>query len=128
MTSQTAPATVPPQATCPQMPEQFMRAIAAGLTQRGLTVRTTGCEDSQLLKVTGTGKRACDVLVAEDSYFSCEYIAPRSRRTGPADVAPIVARMLGTGYTNPQQHAHLHQGTTPAGAVGREMKARGMTV
>jgi hypothetical protein len=128
MTSQIKLTTGRPQASCPQMPEESMRAIAEGLTERGLTVRTTQFEDSRLMKVTGTGKAACRVIVAEDCYFTCEYITRRSRRTGPAGTARIVARMLGTGYTSPQQYAHLHHGATPAGAVGREMKARGMTV
>jgi hypothetical protein len=128
MTSQTAPATARLPATCPDMPEESIRVIAEGLTKRGLTVRTAGCEDGQLLKVTGTGKAACEVVAAEDYYFNCEYTASRSRRTGPADVARVVARMLSADYTSPQRYAHLHQGTTPAGAVGREMRARGMAV
>jgi hypothetical protein len=36
--------------------------------------------------------------------------------------------MLGTDYTSPQQYARLREGVTQAGAVGRDMKARGMTV
>jgi hypothetical protein len=116
------------QATCPEMPDESMRIIAEGLAKRGLTVRTTRCEDSRLLKVTGTGKAACDVTVADDCGFTCEYIARRSRRSSPADTARVVARMLGTDYANPQQYAHLHRGVTSAGAIGREMKARGMTV
>ncbi len=109
-------------------PEESVRVIAEGLTKRGLTVRTTTCDDSGLLKVTGTGNAACDVTVAEDCYFACEYIPGRNRRTSPAGTARIVARMLGTDYTSPQQYAHLREGVTQAGAVGRDMKARGMTV
>jgi hypothetical protein len=117
------------QASCREMPDESMRVIAEGLTKRGLTVSTTGCEDSRLLKITGTGNAACDVTVDEDNYFTCEYtLDRRNRRTSPADTARVVARMLGTDYTSPQHYAHLHQGVTPVGAVGREMKARGMTV
>ena len=105
-----------------------VRAMTERLTERGLTVRTTACEDSRLLKVTRARKAACDVIVANDQYFTCEYTAKRNRRTNPADLARIVARMLGTDYTSPQQHAHLHRGVTLAGAVGRDLKARGMTV
>jgi hypothetical protein len=93
-----------------------------------LTVRTTGCEDSRRLKVIGTGKAACDVSVADDCYLTCEYIAQRNRKISAADMARIVARMLGADCASPQQYAHLHRGVTPAGAVGREMKARGMAV
>jgi hypothetical protein len=116
------------QATCQEITEESMRVIAEGLTKRGLTVSTTGCDDSRLLKVTGTGNAACDVIVDEDYYFTCEYTPGRNRQASPADTARVVARMLGTDYTSPQQYAHLHQGVTPPSAVGREMKARGMTV
>lgn len=116
------------QAIFQEMPEESMRVIAEGLTKHGLTVSTTGCEDSRRLKVTGTGGAACDVIVDEDYYFTCEYTPGRNRQTSPADTARVVARMLGTDYTSPQQYAHLHQGIPSPGAVGREMKARGMTV
>ena len=106
-----------------------VHAMTERLTGRGLTVRTTACEDSRLLKVTRARKAACDVIVANDQYFTCEYTAKRNRRrSSPADLARIVARMLGTDYTSPHQYAHLHRGVTLAGAVGRDLKARGMTV
>jgi hypothetical protein len=105
-----------------------VRAMTERLTERGLSVRTTACEDSRLLKVARAGKAACEVIVADDRYFTCEYAAKRNRRSNPADLARIVARMLGTDYTSPQRYAHLHRGVTPAGAVGRDLKARGMTV
>ena len=105
-----------------------VRAMAERLTGRGLTVRTTPCEDSRLLKVTRARKAACDIIVADDQYFTCEYTAQRNRSSNPADLARIVARMLGTDYNSPQQYAHLHRGVTLAGAVGRDLKARGMTV
>jgi hypothetical protein len=116
------------QAANGQMPDEPMRAIAAGLTKHGLTVRTTGCDDSKVLTVTSPGNAACEVTAGEDCYFACEYTPGRHRTTSPASTARAVARMLGTGYTSPQQHAHLHQQATPASAVGRDMKARGMTV
>jgi hypothetical protein len=105
-----------------------VRAMAERLTGRGLRVRTTACDDSRLLKVTRPRKAACDVIVANDQYFTCEYTAKRNRRSNPADLARIVARMLCTDYTSPQQYAHLHRGATLAGAVARDLKARGMTV
>jgi hypothetical protein len=117
------------QATGQEIPEESMRVIAEGLIKRGLTVSITGCEDSRRLKVTGTGNAACDVIVDEDYYFTCEYLpGRRDRQASPADTARVVARMLGTDYTCPQQYVHLHQGIPLPGAVGREMKARGMTV
>jgi hypothetical protein len=116
------------QATSGEMPDESLRVIAEGLTQRGLTVRTTGCDDTKLLKVTGPGNAACEVLLAEDCYFACEYTPGRHHTTSPASTARAVARMLGTDYTSPRQYAHLHEGVTPAGAVGRDMKARGLTV
>ena len=112
------------QATCHEMPGDSIRTMTERLTRHGLTVRTTGYDDSRLLKVTGTGKAACDVMVADDCYFTCEYIARRSRKTSAADMA----RMLGAGCASPQQYVHPHRGVTPAGAVGREMKARVMAV
>ena len=131
-TTQTAPQS---RAAAPEAAEfvttltcKPVRAMTERLTGRGLTVRTTACADSQLLKVTRGRKAACDIIVANDQYFTCEYTAKRNRRTSPADLARIVARMLGTDYTSPQQHAHLHRGLTPAGAAGRDLKARGMTV
>lgn len=122
-----APVHEPGSAALPP-PDESVRVIAEGLTKRGLTVRTTTCDDSRLLKVTGTGNAACDVTVAEDYYFACEYTPGRNRGTSPADTARVVARMLGTDYTSPQQYARLREGVTQAGAVGRDMKARGMTV
>jgi hypothetical protein len=116
------------QTTWPEMPGDPLSAMAEMLTRHGLTVRTTGCDGSRLLKVTGTGRAACDVIVAEDCYFTCEYAAGRDRRTSAANTARIVARMLGADYTSSQRYRHLHRGVTQAGAVGREMKARGMTV
>ena len=108
------------------MPES-MRAIANRLREGGLTVRTTGRDDSRLLKVTGGGIASCDVVV-DDDYFTCEYTLRRSRGNDPANVARVVACMLGAEYTDPRQYTFLHMGVTPIGAVGREMKARGMTV
>src|ERR1700722_13293667 len=116
------------QATCQEMAEESIRVIAEGLTKRGLTVRTTGCVDSRLLKVTGPRNAACDVIVAEDYYFTCEYTPDRNREADPAGIVRIVARMLGMNDISPRQYAPPHRGITPLGAVGREMKARGMTV
>jgi hypothetical protein len=116
------------QATSDQMADESMCVIAAGLTKHGLTVRTTGCDDSSVLTVAGPGNAACEVTADEDHYLACEYTPGRHRTTSPTDTARAVARMLGTGYTSPQQYAHPHQQATPASAVGRDMKARGMTV
>jgi hypothetical protein len=55
------------QATCQDITEESMRVIAEGLTKRGLTVSTTGCDDSRLLKVTATGNAASDVNVLTHS-------------------------------------------------------------
>jgi hypothetical protein len=105
-----------------------VRAMAERLTKRGLTVRTKADEDSQLLKVTGAGTAACDLVITDGQYFACDYIPRPSPTTSPAGVARTVARMLATDYTSPQRYAHLHQGVALAGAVGRDMKARGMSV
>jgi hypothetical protein len=102
--------------------------MAERLTKRGLTVCTKTEEDGQLLKVTGAGTAACDLTIADGHYFACDYAPRASPTTSPAGVARTVARMLATDYTSPQRYAHLHQGVALAGAVGRDMKARGMTV
>jgi hypothetical protein len=102
--------------------------MAERLTKRGLTVRTKAYDDSQLLKVADAGTAACEVTVADDHYFACDYTPRPNPTTSPARVARTVARMLSTDYTSPQRYAHLHHGVTLAGAVGRDLKARGMTV
>jgi hypothetical protein len=111
-----------------EMGHKPVHAIAERLTERGLTVRARDSYDGRPLTVTSTRKAACDVLYSDDCYFTCEYTSRRRRRTSPVDTARIVARMLGADYTSPGQYAHLHRGVTPAGAVGREMRARGLTV
>jgi hypothetical protein len=105
-----------------------VHAMAEGLTKRGLTVRAKAYEDSQLLKITGAGTAACNVTIADDRYFACDYAPTRTPATSPANVARNVARMLGTDYTSPQRYAHLHQGVALTSAVGRDLKARGMAV
>jgi hypothetical protein len=105
-----------------------MRAVAERLAECGLTVHGTEWEDSRLLKVTSTRGARCLVNVEDGYSATCEYIAVRSESVKPAQTARVVARMLGADYTDPEKYAVLHQGVTPAGAVGRDMKARGFTV
>jgi hypothetical protein len=103
-----------------------VHAMTERLTGRGLAVHTRAYEDCWRLKVTRAGRAACMVIVDDDRYFTCEHTA--TRRSSPAGIARIVAAMLGTGYASPQQYAHLHRGAALISAVGRDMRARGMTV
>jgi hypothetical protein len=113
------------------LPSDPITAMAGLLTGHGLTVHSTGREDSRL-KVTGARSASCEVTVDEDGYLTCEISAlrrnPASSGISTAGMASIVALMLAVPAASPQQYSHLHRAVTPAGAVGREMEARGMTV
>jgi hypothetical protein len=102
-----------------------MNAVAERLTSLGLKVVFPHRPESRRLTVTSTSNLRCDVIIDDDNGAAECAIAPATATTA-AQVAPVVAGMLGTGYPDPGHYAALHRGMPLAGGVAREMTARGL--
>lgn len=118
--------TAPAESPAPGAP---MREVAQRLTSYGLNVVLPEDKDSRRLAVTGSAGMSCDVHIDDEDYGEfCEYLSLESYHAQPAQVCMTVARMLGLAYADPTRYTDLHRGVTLAGAVGREMQARGLKV
>jgi hypothetical protein len=105
----------------------LMRTVAERLRRNGLKVTFPHRAEGRTLNVTGTRRVNCHVIVEDDS-TACECsIRPASSIT-PTQISPIVAGMLGIEYTHEDRYTALHRGVPLAGAVAREMTARGLHV
>jgi hypothetical protein len=102
-----------------------MSAIADRLAGHGLKVTLPHRPGSHTLTITSPGHLRC-TLALDDDGPGCEATIAPARGTTPAQVAPLAAHLLGTTYPDPARHAHLHRGTTLAGAVARDLTARGL--
>lgn len=108
-------------------PVSTSRALAESLAGRGFHVHLPHDDDSEQFKVISAGGVRCGISVDDEDTGVAEYLNIDAER-GPGELAAVVARILGADYADPAQHAHLHRGVTLAGAVGRDMKARGLSV
>jgi hypothetical protein len=104
------------------------RALAENLTRRGLHVHLPREDDSEQFKVASAGGARCGISVDDEDTDVSEYLNIGAHCGEPGQWAAVVARILGADYADPAQYAHLHRGVTRAGAVGRDMKARGLNV
>jgi hypothetical protein len=102
-----------------------MSAVAARLAGHRLKVTPPQRPEGHTLTITGAGQLRC-TLALDDDGTGCEASIAPGRDTTPALIAPLVARLLGAGYPDPARHAGLHRGTTLAGAVARDLAARGL--
>jgi hypothetical protein len=102
-----------------------MNAFAERLASHGLKVTFPDRPESHRLKISATNGVRCEVIVDDDG-AACECSVTPARNTTPARIAPLVAQMLGAGYTDPERYAVLHRGVPLAGAVACEMTTRGL--
>ena len=115
-------------ATLCNMPGTPVRTVAERLTERGLTVNSTTEEDGRLLKVARTNNVRCEIIVDDSHLVMCEYVVCPRDSARPGRLTHIAARMLGADYPSPGQYTELRRGVTLAGAVGHDMRTRGLTV
>lgn len=112
---------------CPS-PGLPVHTVTEQLARHRLNVQFPDPEDNLLLKVTGTGSMHCRISLDEEDGIACEYSCEHVQKAPPREIAASVARMTGVDYTDPERYSSLHKGVTLAGAVGRDLKARGLTV
>jgi hypothetical protein len=110
----------------PTGPDKPIDTVAERLAKHGLMVKFPEYEDSRLIKITDGMGAHCEMTISDDYDVACELAHPRN--AGPAQIAPVVGRMLSVDYSDPGRYSVLHQEMTLVGAVGREMKARGLDV
>jgi hypothetical protein len=108
---------------------ELMRLVAEGLTGKGLNVQRPEREDERRLAIDGLGAR-CVLLVEDSGYVECDCRPVTGGETDPQQVADLVAVLLtGRVGDRPRQaDGREWSGLTLRGAVGRELRARGLAV
>jgi hypothetical protein len=102
--------------------------LAECLIGRGCHVHYPYSDESDYFKVSVAGGASCDLTVDDEDSSLSQNLSIDAQHVQPGQVAAVVARILAADYTSPEQYAHLHKGVPLVGAVGRDMKARGLTV
>jgi hypothetical protein len=112
--------------TGPHSADASMPAVAERLSRHGLDVRFPQRAESCTLNVISAGNIRCDVIVDDEAGAAGECNIAPTKGITPARISPLVACMLGIEYTDPGRYAALRRGVPLAGAVARDMVARGL--
>ena len=107
----------------------LMREMAEMLTEQGFDVRGPDCDESRQLAITNAPKGRCELDVGDSGWVTCEYFPWGGQRIIPDVVSQAVLRLLAVSADKSLgADAAAHPRATLKGAVGHEMKARGLTV
>jgi hypothetical protein len=110
-------------------PGALMHEIAEMLAQQGFDVRGPGNEDDRELTITNAPKGRCEIEVSDSGFVNCEYTLRAGEHAHPADISRAVLRLMAAPTDElPGPHAAPHQQISLKTAVGRELRARGLTV
>jgi hypothetical protein len=103
-----------------------MQAVAAMLRDNGVGVRFPAYSEGRCLSIVNAKRARSDITVHDNGYVMWEYWPFSGAKTEPANIAAVVLRVIGgrlTGAALPQRRS-----LTLKGAVGRELRARGLDV
>lgn len=111
-------------------PGGLIRMVGDELTTRMIGARLSEQDDARSLAVTcGNGVRSC-LTVQDDALVRWEFQPPRCARPDVGMLADIATLLL-TGHRDDRHVPDTQcrsEGVTFKGAVGRELRARGLTV
>jgi hypothetical protein len=108
-------------------PDVAVATVAARLAGHGLAVGFPDLDDLHVLKATARNGASCTVSVEGES-ADCEYQATPPCRIQPHQAVAIIAALFGTEHAAASGQPGFRRGLSVTGAVGREMKARGLAV
>jgi hypothetical protein len=117
-----------PENDTDSVPGALVREIGELLTQQGFDICESASEDSHLLTIINAPKARCAIDVDDSGWMTCVYCPRAGERTNPVEVSRAVLRMLAASMSEPPSDpVPPCQQIALKGAVGREMRARGLT-